>query len=275
MPARQAPPQVDLEKILQILVTSPKALSSKAIAEPLGLKSTQLKAALAELLQSERIFAHSKSTYWHKPKPVVLSPAQLIALGREKLLEFSARELLNAAALKSLVAQALPTIKATAIEAVRKQLLKEALLREVSPPGEVKSKEKLCVNVQHPQAYLTQAIGALLAGFGIERSAAQIERLLGSSDQAPSLSPVADLLFAAVQRIAFSPGTTVTFHRLRQQPELAKVPKADFDQAALQLQRERRALLSEHGHAARLPQDEQDSLVSDGLGNFYVSIYSL
>ena len=84
----------------------------------------------------------------------------------------------------------------------------------------------------------------------------------------------AEKMFAAMNRIAFSPGTTVTFYRLRQQPELADIPKQIFDRAALLLASERRVLLSIHDHAAALPAEDRDALVTDGLGKFYVSIYA-
>jgi hypothetical protein len=83
---------------------------------------------------------------------------------------------------------------------------------------------------------------------------------------------VAEKMFAAMNRIAFAPGTTVTFYLLRQQPELAHIPKAIFDEAALLLQQARRALLMVHDFAAALPAGQQESFVSDGLGKFYVSI---
>jgi hypothetical protein len=60
---------------------------------------------------------------------------------------------------------------------------------------------------------------------------------------------------------------------LRQLPEFADVPKPVFDKAALQLQNERKLLLSWHDHAASLPKQEQDILVSDGSGKHYVSAY--
>jgi hypothetical protein len=66
----------------------------------------------------------------------------------------------------------------------------------------------------------------------------------------------------------------VTFYRLRQQPELAHIPKAIFDEAALLLQHEQKALLSLHDHAAALPAEERERFVTDGLGTYYVSIYA-
>jgi hypothetical protein len=89
-----------------------------------------------------------------------------------------------------------------------------------------------------------------------------------------TVQEVAAKIFDAMNRIAFSPGTTVTFYRLRQQPELAHVPKAIFDEAALLLQHDRKALLSLHDHASALPAEERERFVTDGLGTYYVSIYS-
>ena len=84
----------------------------------------------------------------------------------------------------------------------------------------------------------------------------------------------AEKIFAAMNRVAFAPGTTVTFYRLRQQGELADIPKPVFDRAALLLQKERRALLSIHDHAAALSPEEREGFVTDGLGKYYVSIYA-
>ena len=137
------------------------------------------------------------------------------------------------------------------------------------------------MNVQYPEPFLEQEIGRLLTEFGIERSTEQIRALFGPAqakppvEREPEIPEVAQRMFEAMNRIAFAPGTTVTFFRLRQQPELASVPKSVFDQAALLLQQERKALLAVHDHASRLPEAEQEQFVTDGLGNFYVSIYAL
>jgi hypothetical protein len=84
----------------------------------------------------------------------------------------------------------------------------------------------------------------------------------------------ADRIFAAVNRIAFSPGTTVTFSRLRQEPELAGLAKNLFDRAVLLLEQDRRAVLTVHGHAAALTDSDREALVRDDAGTYYASIYS-
>jgi len=48
--------------------------------------------------------------------------------------------------------------------------------------------------------------------------------------------------------------------------------KAVFDQAVLELLRERRVYCAPHDHPFRLPQDEREALIADGKGGFYCSI---
>src|SRR5207237_5813293 len=139
-------------------------------------------------------------------------------------------------------------------------------------------------NVSHPELYLKIEIGRLLEDFGVKRSTERILALLALAEPQPQVSvqtagtepdlrEIAETMLAAINRIASEPGTTVTFYRLRQQPALASVPKPTFDKAALLLRQERKAELAVHDHAARLPQSEQDELVTDGMGHYYVSIY--
>ncbi len=148
----------------------------------------------------------------------------------------------------------------------------------------VGSKVKQVVDTQHPEAYLAiwprlRICSSPLAGNGQLAGYRRCLRLEppASEDSArpeETVQEVAAKMFDAMNRIAFSPGTTVTFYRLRQQPELAHIPKAIFDEAALLLQRERKALLSLHDHAPALPPEERERFVTDGLGSYYVSIYS-
>jgi hypothetical protein len=134
----------------------------------------------------------------------------------------------------------------------------------------------------HTEAYLETEIAHLLKSHGRERPTSRIQALLAPEPE-PSPEPAhpndtvqeaAAKIFDAMNRIAFSPGTTVTFYRLRQQPELANIPKAIFDEAALLLQNERKALLSLHDHAPALSAEERERFVTDGLGTWYVSIYA-
>jgi hypothetical protein len=48
--------------------------------------------------------------------------------------------------------------------------------------------------------------------------------------------------------------------------------KADFDQAVLNLYRDRRVYLDRHDHPMRLSDAERKDLVTDGAGNYYVGI---
>jgi hypothetical protein len=126
----------------------------------------------------------------------------------------------------------------------------------------------------HTEAYLSAEIARLLKLYGRERPASRIQALLSPEPESQTVHEAAAKIFDAMNRIAFSPGTTVTFYRLRQQPELAHIPKAIFDEAALLLQHERKALLSLHDHAPALSEEERERFVTDGLGTYYVSIYA-
>jgi hypothetical protein len=179
-----------------------------------------------------------------------------------------------------------PKISRKIVTEVRKELVRDRLLREAAAPRGSSGKTKVIVNLSNPQPYLESEIRGLLKDFGIERSSEQILALVAPAEPQPQVSvrttatdpdirEIAATMFSAMNRIAFAPGTAVTFYKLRQQPELAPVPKPVFDKAALLLQQDRKALLEIHDHAARLPQAEQDELVTDGRGKYYVSIYAL
>jgi hypothetical protein len=240
-------------------------------------RSAQIQTLLAEDLTSGTVFqwgASNKPTYWHRDPEVV---------ARERILDLTSIELLTRVALKKRVAKGTPPLSTKVVEKVQKELIRDKLLREV--PAAARSKTKRLLNAKRPEIYLEEAVASLLEAFGLPRPIEQIRALLAVETPRPSggtasaeevelVRDTAEKIFAAMNRIAFSPGTTVTFYKLRQQPELVGISKALFDQAALQLQREHRALLSIHGHALALPDEERDNLVTDGFGKFYVSIYA-
>ena len=261
---------VELENIQRELEQSAKPLKAAEIAKKIGQKNGKtIKPLLDAEVTAGRLYAWSKTEYWNR------SP---MALARERLLQLTAGDLLAKGALDKRGAAGPPKISTTVVKKVHAELVAEGLLRELAG---LTGKTKVVVNTREPGVYLEPMIAKQLAEFGIERSSAQIRALL-ARDQAPprarpepDIREVAEKMFAAINRMALAPGTTVTFYRLHQQPELAHVPKLIFDGSALLLQQERRALLSVHDHAARLPQAEQDELVTDGLGNYYVSIYAI
>jgi hypothetical protein len=201
--------------------------------------------------------------YWHR------EPG---AEARDRLLDISSRESLTRAQLAARAAKGPPKIGPAIVKPLLDSLLDD---------------HRLCLmpktkRVMHTESWLEAEIARLLKSFGWERPTGRIHALLALE---PETSPepartddtvqeVAAKIFDAMNRIAFSPGTTVTFYRLRQQPELAHIPKAIFDEAALLLQHERKALLSLHDHASALPAEERERFVTDGLGTYYVSIYS-
>ena len=226
------------------------------------LPKTRVQALLKEDLAAGRVFLWGDSknkAYWHRDSNVA---------ARDRVLHIAGSEALEAKQLEQRAAAEQPTIALKVVKSARAQLENEKRLRKES---------KIIVNVERPHPFLELKIAELLSSHGIQRGADRIRELLGGNEPQPKLSSVEEVagrMFAALKRLAFAPGTTVTFFRLRQEPELANVPKEVFDRAALLLQRDRRALLSVHDHAAALPPEEQQRLVTDGLGTYYVSIYA-
>ena len=198
------------------------------------------------------------------------------SIARERLLQLSAEAALPGTVLEKQVATQGPVVPTAIIKNVRKQLVAEGLLRDVTSASNKKA--KYLINTHRPEPFLISEIIAMLELHGVPQPLERIQSLF-SQNAPPSGSEtdvhdIAAKILEAMNRIAFAPGTTVTFYRLRQQPELARIPKDVFDRAALLLETERKALLSVHDHAAALPPDQQKDLVTDGLGKFYVSIYT-
>jgi hypothetical protein len=257
---------------------SPVPIASLGVLQGLGRKvpASQIRNLLDGDIAAGSIFlwgTKSRPAFWNqRPEDVA----------RDRLLRISAGEVLPKAALEKRAAGEAPKISAAVIKGVGKSLLVDGKLREV--PAAAGSRGRRIINAGQPEPYLEAEISGLLERFGMKRSHEQIRALLtaeasqrlvaGSRDQQEDIREVADRMFEAMSRLAFSPGTTVTFFRLWQQPELAAIPKRLFDQAALRLQEERRALLSIHDHAQALPKEEQDRFVTDGQGHYYVSIYA-
>jgi hypothetical protein len=270
---RSAPIAFDPEHLRHVLESAETPLNSAKLSKLLQQKSGKaLKPILDSEVKAGRIYGWAADLYWHR------NP---LAMARERLLCLTKSEVLAGDQLAKRAAAEAPTIGLVLVRTVHKGLLKEGVLREVNPPPGSKGKTKLIVNAEHPELYLEREIGRLLMEFGIDRSRERIRSLL--EEALPQPAPrhelddreVANLIYTAMNRIAFAPGTSVTFYRLRQQPELADIPKSLFDKGALLLQQERRAFLLAHGHALSLAKTEQDELVTDGLGAYYVSICAL
>jgi len=278
-------PAVDWDEARRLLLqaiseaVNPVAAATLGSLKGLGRKtpSTQLLSLLEGDIDSGTVFlwgSRTKPSFWTK------SPENI---ARERLLEISAVEMLTKAGLEKRAAPGPPKLSAAVVKRVQRDLLAEGGLSEI--PAAAGSKGRRVLNVKRPEVYLEAEISGLLERFGLHRPAERIQALLAgvetheaaasagkSADK--DVREVAGMIFEAMSRLAFAPGTTVTFFRLRQQPELANIPKRIFDEAALLLQAERRALLSIHDHAQALPKEEQDRFVTDGLGHFYVSIYA-
>lgn len=227
------------------------------LAGPVGLKPADAKKLLSEM---EGIFSWG-AAWWHKSS---------IDVARERVLE-AAAEVPTEAELARKAGIGKPELKPAQIKSAKESLLAEKLLYRIG---------KRIMDPPHAQDWLETEIAGILKAAHWDRPAAQIRALLSGAPPAQlpqstdTVEDTAEKIFTAMNRIAFSPGATVTFYRLRQQPELAGIPKKIFDEAALLLQKERKALLAVHDHASALAPEEREKFVTDGLGTYYVSIYS-
>jgi len=269
-------PQIK-SNVLKLIAESSEPLKPADLIKSAGLlkkvTGKALQASLEYEVDSGKIFnwgTKASSVYWRRePK----------AEARDRLLSLAATELLDKARLFAGAMVGPPKVSKTVVEDAFKDLENGQQFRLMTATG---SKTKKVVNLEHPEPYLSAEIERLFQDFGRQQLIGPMTALLSDKPVPETSSPsvpagveeVAAKMFEAMNRIAFSPGTTVTFYRLRQQPELADVPKEIFDKAALLLERERKALLSFHDHAAALPPEEREQFVTDGLGTYYVSIYA-
>jgi hypothetical protein len=266
--AKPATPDAEArQSILEAIRAADAPVTATNLGKLPGIGTgARVKLLLQEEVAEGRIFEWGKSTYWH------LHPEEL---ARKRLVDLAGRECLSKSVLAKRAAEVVPKISSKTVQLMVKKLIAEErfLAKENKTPN-----IPGIIDVSHPELYLELKIDAILKSIGIERSPARIRLLLAPEIDVPTppadVREVADQMFAVMNRLAFAPGTTVTFYLLRQQPELAHIPKAIFDGAALLLQQDRRALLSAHGYAGSIPADERDQLVTDGFGNYYVSIYA-
>jgi hypothetical protein len=239
------------EKVLAAIRAASEPVKPAALAKLAGLTGPKVAVLLTDEVSSGAVFRWGTS-YWHRDQE---------SEARERLLA-NADGVLTDAKSTAKAGAAKPKIAGPAVKRALKRLVEEKRLHVV---------KKRVLNAAQLDEYLESEIGQLLRSFGREIPKDRIRTLFGKSE---SVEAVAEKIFDAMNRIAFSPGASVTFYRLRQQPELAEIPKAVFDRAALHLQSERKALLSVHDHASALPAEERERFVTDGLGTYYVSIYS-
>lgn len=269
MPAKAVLPpetrEILLDEIQRADAPVPAAPLAGLPGLPRKMAVSKVKTLLAGDVSAGRIFEWGKGktlAYWSRdPRPVA----------RERLLALAAREVLSARVLEQRAAAEVPAIDGKVVKAARAELVGERHLQEMTVAGR---RGKVVLDREHLRAHLEAAITRTLAAFGVERPVSRIRALLAEGAEiAGDVREVAEQMFAAMNRIASGEGTSVTFQRLRAQPELSDTPKKIFDEAALLLQKERRALLSVHDHATGLPPEERERFVTDGLGTYYVSIY--
>jgi len=279
------PPEMR-DSILKAIAEAPGPVPVKDLGtlSELGRKvpGTHVQGLLADDLNSGKVFQWGDSN-----KPAFWSRNPKIE-ARQRILKIAAERVLTPGRLSAEAVGGKPKLNLNVVRAVQKELIGSGLLREV--PAAPRSTTERLINADHPEILepeIARLTEALFAKYGVIRSPERIRALLAADATQPTHEPAlaraddeeiirdaAEKIFAAMNRVAFAPGTTVTFYRLRQQGELADIPKPIFDRAALLLQKERRALLSIHDHAAALSPEEREGFVTDGLGKYYVSIYA-
>jgi len=277
------PKSVAHERIMAALADAPEPRTAPALVKQTQapIKASDVPALLAEDLAAGRVFAWGAKLYWTGDPQIIVRERVLQAI------QNAAQPITAAALAKSLKRKSgeIPVLLAEDLAASRvfawgklywhrdaKSLLLDLAGREnlttdgliERAAGEAKVDAKMIGAVCKALVKEKQLIGVL--------KPASVQTLPPATLQ-ENVEEVAEKIFEAMTKIAFAPGTTVTFYRLRQQPELAHIPKKIFDEAALLLQQNRRALLTVHGHATALPPSERDELVTDGLGTYYASIY--
>jgi len=279
------PPEIR-DAILKAIAAAPEPVSVKDLGTlpELGRKvpAKHVQALLADDVNCAKLFQWGDTkqpAFWHRDPRIE---------ARERILEIAATRVLTPGALSTKAGEPKPKLNLNLVREVQKELIGSALLREA--PAAPRSKTTRLINAKHPEVLEPEIVGlieALLAKYRLMRPPERIRALLAMEAAQPTHAPApartddeesvrdaAEKIFAAMNRIALAPGTTVTFYRLRQQAELADIPKHIFDRAALLLQKERRALLAVHDHAAALSAEEREGFVTDGLGKYYVSIYA-
>jgi hypothetical protein len=81
------------------------------------------------------------------------------------------------------------------------------------------------------------------------------------------------VILRVIARIEHSPGTSVTFYRLRQQKEFARIPRSTFDRAILKLKKEGKIdLLQSSWSPGVRPDMQADDVVDRTAGRSYVSL---
>lgn len=134
-------------------------------------------------------------------------------------------------------------------------------------------KVEACVRAEHR--------GALLAIYRpvLERLAAEWRRLGIREEEIrrflalepPAAARTEEMLAELVRLERESPPPNAVA-RLRRREALRTFSKEEFDRAAMALLREGRVYMAQHDHPARLAAAEREELVTDGAGNYYVSI---
>jgi len=270
--AKQRKPDPEARQtILQEIDAADAPITAAALGKLPGIGTgARVKLLLGEDVATARVFNWGKPGYWR------VDPE---AVARQRVLEVVGHECLNTRDLTKSVTQQPPRLSAKTVQSAVKKLISE---RRLLPKETKASNVSGIIDLKHPEPYLQRKIAAVLESVGSERSTNRIVALLApeidsptvAAAPSPDVQDVAEKMFTAMNRVAFAPGTTVTFHILRQQPELVHIPKNVFDQAALLLQSGRRALLNPHGYAGSISTQEKEQLVTDGFGNYYVSIYA-
>src|SRR5215469_9550295 len=171
MPSETIPNTVAWEDILCELKKAEKPLTSAAVAKLLKQRTGKaFKPTLDSEVQAGRIHSWGNDLY------LAADPK---AIARERLLRLTATEVLTATPLDKRAAKEIPKISHRVVGEVRRDLVREKLLREKAPRHGSKNRAKLLVNFRNPEPYLEEAIGWLLEEFEVVRSEERIRICAG------------------------------------------------------------------------------------------------
>lgn len=127
-----------------------------------------------------------------------------------------------------------------------------------------------CLAADMPRDALRRALVQLIEAAGVPFAGPAVSPGATTRDGHPSPSTGVDLV-ALMRRIepGADRGALIGARDLRR---AAQIEKQQFDRAVLELAREGRLSLHRHDFVASLTRDEQDDLVTDGQGAYYVGI---
>jgi len=267
-----APSSEIVPTALDALQRAPQPLSVDQLRRQMAVRiGPKQKAEFMALLRADpRIHPWPGSgktpRFWHR------EPREVAA---ETALEAASHSPLDSAALVRAIVKNAHRYPRTDAAALVKELIDEGRLFEDPPWGR---KRKISATPPDSESYRHELEAQLrpilekYAALRITPKALVDEICANGVSPAQANTDAAAQIAAALERIEPRRGLVVAVSKLRHAPELAGVSKSGFDAAAMHLFGARRVFLHDHTAPHTLTAAEQDDLIADGKGTFYVGI---